>query len=180
MSTPFIDVSDRWASYYMSMAFLTAMQSKDISTQVGAVIVGPDKEIRATGFNGPPRGFPDDHADLKTDKKNQYVVHAETNAVLNASRAGVSVKGCDLYVTLRPCSGCALLLSNAGISRLIFHAGAQNFYLGLSNGTWSWDLTDEIMKSGGVHTWAYLGGLHVPIPIRIRGKEYLQEEKTPL
>jgi len=165
--------SSRWQSYYMGVAFLTATLSRDISTQVGAVIVGPDREIRATGFNGPPRGFPDDHPDLTGEKKNQYMVHAETNAILNASRMGVSVKDCALYVTLRPCSRCALFLSNAGIKSLIFHKGAQQFYLNLSKGTWNWDLTDEIMESRNIQKWGYEGNLHVPIPIRIRGQEFI-------
>jgi len=164
--------SERWQSYYMGVAFLTAMQSRDHSTQVGAVIVGPDREIRSTGFNGPPRGFPDDHPDLLGEKKNQYMVHAETNAILNACRAGVSVKGCDLYVTLRPCSNCSLMVSNSGIRRVIYHFGAQGYYLSMIQGQWGWDLTEEIMESGKIKSWSFGGSLPVSMPIRIRGNTF--------
>ncbi len=165
----------RWSSYFMGVAFLTAMQSKDQSTQVGAVIVGPDNEIRSTGFNGPPRGFNDNAPVLTTDKKNLYMVHAEQNAILNAVRIGVSIKDCDLYVTLRPCSNCALQMVNAGIKRIIFHHPAYEYYLSQTGTNWNFDLTDEIL---GHKIESYDDPLATNMPIKIRSKFFFPAFET--
>lgn len=91
--------------------------SKDPSTQVGAVVVGPGNEIRASGWNGFPRGVRDDAArywDRPT--KYKYICHAEANAIANAARSGTSLDGCSIVVTaLHPCNTCAQLIIQAGI-----------------------------------------------------------------
>ena len=53
--------SDKWNKRFMELAFLIASWSKDPSTKTGAVVVGPDREIRATGYNGLVRGVDDDN-----------------------------------------------------------------------------------------------------------------------
>lgn len=97
-----------------------AKLSKDPSTRVGALIVGPANEIRSTGWNGFPRGvrdLPERYADRPT--KYRYVCHAEANAIANAARAGTPTDGCTLVVTaLHPCNDCAKLIIQAGIKRI--------------------------------------------------------------
>lgn len=105
------------------MCNLIASKSKDPSTKVGVVIIGEDNEILSTGFNGFPRGIDEVNDKTRWDGSDKYkwIVHAEANAVANAARIGVSLKGSTLYENFEPspCSGCAGLLIQAGIKRII-------------------------------------------------------------
>src|SRR5262245_13035493 len=90
--------------------------------RVGAVIVGPDKEIRSTGFNGFPRGVRDDvqaRHSRETGAKYLWSSHAERNAIYNAARIGVPLKGCTLYVPWFPCVECAKAIIQSGIAELV-------------------------------------------------------------
>ncbi|CAM9168129.1 unnamed protein product [Ectocarpus fasciculatus] len=108
----------------MSVAFLSAMRSKDPSTQVGACIVNQDKRIVGIGYNGFPMGCSDDdlpwarQADDELDTKYPYVCHAEMNAILNKNSA--DVKGCLIYVALFPCNECAKLIIQSGIREVVY------------------------------------------------------------
>lgn len=105
-----------WDEYFLSVAKISALRSKDENTKVGAVIINDKNRIIATGYNGMPLGnddFPWDREAPETkDTKYPYVIHAELNAILNAT---TSVEGATLYVTLYPCSNCAKMLAQAGI-----------------------------------------------------------------
>jgi|688.fasta_scaffold119457_3 dCMP deaminase len=106
----------------MMLATDVATRSKDPSTHVGAIIVGPDNEIRATGYNGFPRGIQDSDARL-VDRQSRldFTVHAEPNAIFNAVRIGTSTRGCTLYVAgLPPCHECAKAMIQAGIIRVVY------------------------------------------------------------
>jgi dCMP deaminase len=114
-------VRETWDEYYMGLAKKISERSKDRSTKVGAIIVGPDKEIRSTGYNGFARGV-DDEPDERHERPTKYLItpHAEMNAITNAARCGTPTKGCKIYVTsLFPCSTCAALIINAGITEVI-------------------------------------------------------------
>lgn len=122
----------KWDDHFLDMCVLIARMSKDPSTQVGSIIVGPDREIRTTGFNGFPRGIKDTHERLTNrDMKLSLVVHAEMNAILNAARVGVSVKGCTLYLAATdssgliwggpPCTRCTVEIIQSGISEIVSH-----------------------------------------------------------
>ncbi|MBP5615761.1 MAG: dCMP deaminase family protein [Alphaproteobacteria bacterium] len=112
--------SDKWNKRFMEVAFLIASWSKDPSTKTGAVIVGPDKEIRATGYNGPVRGVDDDVPErFERPTKYDFFEHAERNALYNACLTGVSVKGCVMYATHAPCVDCARAIIQAGIKTVI-------------------------------------------------------------
>jgi len=119
-----------WDDYFMSVAFLTAMRSKDPSTQVGAVIVNNLKRIIGVGYNGFPTGCSDDVLPwAKTSPKGEletkypYVVHAELNAVMNKNSE--SCIGCRLYSTLFPCNECAKVIIQAGIREVIYASDKQ-------------------------------------------------------
>ena len=105
----------------MGLANKVRTRSKDGSTKIGAVIVGPDREIRSTGYNGFPRGVNDDVEERhQRPMKYHFTKHAEENAILNAARVGTPLKGCTMYVTTRPCcSGCAGSIVNAGIIEVV-------------------------------------------------------------
>lgn len=119
-------MSDKWDRRFIALARHIAGWSKDPSTQVGCVVVGPDREIRSTGFNGFPRGIDDSLARLE-DRTLKYplICHAEENAIMHAARIGVSLKGCSAYVTWPPCTRCARSLIQAGVSTVLYPAGLE-------------------------------------------------------
>jgi dCMP deaminase len=95
--------------------------SKDRSTKVGALILGPDFETRSSGWNGFPRRINDEPDERhKKPEKYLWVVHAEANAIANAARSGTPLSGCTLLVTqLFPCANCAGLIIQAGIVQVV-------------------------------------------------------------
>ncbi len=114
-------VSDKWDARFIELARHISVWSKDPSTQVGCVVVGEDREIRSTGFNGFPRGIEDDSARLEDrDQKIPLICHAEENAIMHAARIGVSLKGCVAYVTWPPCTRCSRSLVQAGIVEVVY------------------------------------------------------------
>lgn len=109
-----------WDDYFLKIAATVALKSKDESSQIGAIIVGPDKEIRSSGYNGFPRGMDDnDPAKQERPIKYKYFEHAERNAIYNAARFGASVLGCTMYCQWPPCSDCARAIVQTGIKRLV-------------------------------------------------------------
>lgn len=111
-----------WYEYFISMAELVAKKSKDPSTQVGVVVVGPDMEIRSTGFNGFPRGVNDDvESRWERPDKYDFVSHGEENAVIQAARIGVSLKNCTMffYSDPYPCARCANAIIQSGIKYVV-------------------------------------------------------------
>lgn len=120
----------KWDRHFLAIAVECSKMSKDPSTRVGAVIVGPDREIRSTGFNGLPRGILDAPERLHDrEMKLKLVVHAEMNAVLNGARFGVPLKGCSLYLAATddsgavwggpPCTRCAVEVIQTGIWQIV-------------------------------------------------------------
>jgi dCMP deaminase len=137
-----------WDLHHIKAAEHAATKSKDPSTKVGCVIIGPDNEPRSSGFNGFPRGVieedvervcvsPDGDPDhpfavwklkrtlnsrWERPEKYSWIVHAEANAIFNAARVGIPLKGCKLYLNYSPaslCTGCAGAIIQAGIVEVI-------------------------------------------------------------
>lgn len=112
-----------WDEYFMGIATLAAMRSKDPSTQVGACIVNQDKRIMSMGYNGMPRNCNDDEFPWGREgdpfnSKYLYVCHAEFNAILNCDRG--NLRGCTVYVTLFPCNECAKAIIQSGITEVVY------------------------------------------------------------
>lgn len=109
------------------MADLVASKSKDRSTQVGCIVVGPNHEVRTTGYNGMCRGV-DDDADERHERPEKYFwfEHAERNAIYNAARNGIQLESCTAYVTMVPCSDCTRGLIQSGIKRIVFRSCEAN------------------------------------------------------
>ena len=109
-----------WDDSFLAIAREAAKRSKDESTKVGSVIVGPDNEIRSIGYNCFPRGINDDAPERHTrPKKYLYFEHAERNAIYNAARVGIPLKGCSIYLSWLPCADCARAIIQAGISGIV-------------------------------------------------------------
>ena len=118
-----------WDEYFMGVAVLSSKRSKDPSTQVGACIVNPKKRIVGIGYNGFPYGCDDkvfpwgrDQSDF-LNCKYPYVVHAEPNAILNATS---KLDDCTIYVTLFPCHECAKLIIQSGIKEVVYMSDKYN------------------------------------------------------
>jgi dCMP deaminase len=111
-----------WHKFYIGLAQLWSLKSKDMSTGVGAIIVGPDHEQRSAGYNGFPRGV-DDTIEKRHDRplKYEFTEHAERNAIYNAARVGTPINGCVMYLNWwpLPCPDCARALIQAGITEVI-------------------------------------------------------------
>ena len=112
-----------WDEYFMGVALLAAMRSKDPNTQVGACIVDFEKRILSTGYNGFPEGCSDD--EFPWDRNGDYektkypfVVHAELNAILNAR--GKNLTNSKIYVGLFPCNECAKAIIQSGITEVVY------------------------------------------------------------
>lgn len=114
-----------WDEYFMGIAKLSAMRSKDPNTQVGACIVSEDNKILSMGYNGLPSGCSDDEFPWARqgdplENKYLYTVHSELNAILNYR--GGSLFGAKMYVTLFPCNECAKAIIQSGIKTIVYES----------------------------------------------------------
>ena len=112
-----------WDEYFMGIAHLAGMRSKDPNTQVGACIVSDDNKILSMGYNGFPSGCSDDEFPWERegdvlDTKYAFVTHSELNAILNYR--GGTLEGSKLYVSLFPCNECAKAIIQAGIKTIVY------------------------------------------------------------
>ena len=113
-----------WDEYFMGIAHLSAMRSKDPNTKVGACIVDKNNKILSVGYNGFPIGLSDDkfpwgrEGGFK-DTKYAYVVHAELNAILNSN---TNLRDSICYVTPFPCNECAKAIIQSGIKKVVYES----------------------------------------------------------
>lgn len=116
-----------WDQYFMSITFLASMKSKDRSSRIGAVIVGPENEVISMGFNGMPRGVNDDIEERhERPAKYLYFAHGERNALYAAAKKGIATEGCKMYTLGTPCCGCAVGIIQAGIKEVIVTSHWEN------------------------------------------------------
>lgn len=137
--------SPTWSRRFLRLALEVASWSKDPKGGVGAVLVDERKRVVGLGFNGFPDRIPDDEALLNDpEAKLPRMIHAEVNAVLNATR---SVHGASLFTTLTPCAECAKLIIQAGISEVyrLPHPSHRH-----TRWTSSFDLAATILTEAGV------------------------------
>lgn len=143
-----------WDQYFMGIAELSAMRSKDPNTSVGACIVDADNKILSVGYNGMPHGCSDDEYpwerehDDPLNTKYLYVCHAELNALLNYT--GTNLKNSRIYTTLFPCNECTKALIQSGIKEVIF---MEDKY----SGTPSVMAAKRMMESAGITYRRYSG-----------------------
>jgi len=144
-----------WDEYFMAIAELVSTRSTCLRRRVGAVLV-LERRILATGYNGAPSGLA--HCTLETCLREKRQIpsgsqqelcrglHAEQNVIIQAALHGVSSKGSILYCTHKPCSLCAKMIINAGISRIVY----QNPYPD--------PLGDELVSEAGLEVRIFKGG----------------------
>ncbi len=117
-----------WDQYFMLVAVISSLRSKDPSSQVGAAIVSPKRHILGTGYNGfvggvDEKSFPWAHEGDWLSTKYPYVVHAEENAILNST--AYDLEGCSLYTTLFPCNECAKSIAQKRIAEVVYLSDAS-------------------------------------------------------
>lgn len=111
-------MDSKWDQRFLDVAKLVSTWSKDPSTQVGAAIAGPQKELISVGYNGFPRGMPD-HEELYNNREWKYsrIVHGEMNALIHAKALP---PGCTLYTyPVMSCDRCVVVMLQAGIRRFV-------------------------------------------------------------
>jgi len=110
-----------WDEYFMNIARVVSSRSTCDRKFVGAVIVR-DKTILSTGYNGSIRGMPhcSEVGHMMEDNHCVATIHAESNAILQAAKNGVSIDGASIYVTASPCWSCFNQVTNSGIRRIVF------------------------------------------------------------
>jgi len=111
---------------YMELASNLARKSHCVKMQVGAVLT-KETRIVSIGYNGPPahthncdEEWPDTGCPRDSKGSCSLALHAEQNAILYASKNGVGVEGCTLYLTLAPCIACARIIYSMGIKKVIY------------------------------------------------------------
>ena len=135
-----------WKTYLMGFAQHAAAKSKD-STKVGAVLVGPHREVLLTAYNGPPAGVKDLPERFERPAKYLYASHAEANLIAFAARLGIRTEGCTVYVTHMPCAGCARTLIQSGIVKVVVGPGTT------SMPEEEFAVAEEMFREAGVTVW---------------------------
>lgn len=140
-----------WDHRYLDLAKHISTWSKDPSRQIGAVVVSDSGQILSVGYNGFPRGIEDDHRLNDREKKYELVVHAEMNAIYNATLNGISLRNSTLYVWGLPvCNDCSRGVIQVGIRRVVMNKVHEPI------GHWleHWMKTKAIFNEAGVeHTF---------------------------
>ena len=136
-----------WDEYFLEIAHLVSRRSTCLRRAVGALII-KDKRILATGYNGTPTkirhcsetGCLREQLNVPSGERHELCrgLHAEQNALLQASLHGVSVKGGTLYCTNQPCVICAKMIINAGMKEIVFEGGYPD------------KLAEEFFKEAGI------------------------------
>jgi dCMP deaminase len=110
-----------WHNYFINLAITVAQKSKDPSTHVGCVLIGPEKQVLSTGYNGFPRGVQEPPERWERPNKYNFVEHAERNAIYNAARHGIALRGATAYLNWEPhpCVECTKAFIQAGIVKIV-------------------------------------------------------------
>lgn len=158
-----------WDQFFMSMAYFVSMKSKDPSSRIGAILVGPENEVLSLGYNGLPRGVKDDLEEREERPiKYAFYEHGERNAIYNAARTGVQTVGSKCYTQGTPCADCARALIQAGIREVIVdYRWDENPKRSGSRAAWlkSAEVSLAMFKETGVKLRVYRG----PLINRIKG-----------
>jgi len=143
--------TSKWDRRYINLAREASVWSKDPSSKIGAVAIGRKGQVLSTGYNGFPRGINDSLTRYQNrELKYKMVVHAEMNAIFNATYNGVSLDGATMYVYGLPvCSECAKGLIQVGIKRVVIDGEIQDRWKE------SWKLTEQLFREANVE-WEFI------------------------
>ena len=156
-----------WDQYFMSMAFLIAMKSKDLSTQIGAVIVDNKNRIVGTGYNGFVSGSIESEERWSKPEKYEWVIHAEVNSILNATK---DLDSCVMYTNGVPCLQCATKIAQVGIKEVVvdYVWDAANYNQWLESA----QKTKQLFEECGIKIRYYKDELITEIVLRHNGKSW--------
>ena len=140
---------------FIETARLWARKSKDKNTKIGACIAGPDNELISVGYNSFPRGI-DDTVPERFDRPEKYFwfEHGERNAILQAARGSVALKGCRMFVSCWvPCTDCARSIIQVGIVEVVMGQKMED----ASRKKWVEDAkrSEQMFKEAGVKLRLY-------------------------
>ena len=110
-----------WNTYFINMLENISLRSKDPNTHTACIIVGPDMNIRSTGYNSFPRGIDDTNISrYERPEKYFWIEHADRNAIFAAAKCGTPLDGCKMYLTGLPCCDCSRAIIQVGIIEVIY------------------------------------------------------------
>ena len=110
-----------WDQYFDNIRQEVSKRSPDTRTKVGCVMVGPDKEIRITGYNGLVEGIKETPEKISGDSKYYFIVHAEENSISMAAKLGISLDKCVCYIGWCPCHRCMRQMLRVGIREFVIN-----------------------------------------------------------
>lgn len=141
----------KWDKRFLELAGHVSQWSKDPSTKVGAVITDKHNRLLGIGYNGFPRHCCDDE-ELYDNRKTKYarVVHAEANAILNATSRDLT--GATIFCTLFPCSNCAGLIIQSGIKSVVSYAPEEAVAHRFAE---SFAVSENMLREAGIDYWIY-------------------------
>lgn len=146
-------MSEKWDRRFLKLAEEHPLEwSLDPSTKVGALVVDSHNYIRATSYNGFPKGIVDDHRLTDREVKYMIVLHAEQNALVTCARLGIATEGCGIFVTHHPCSICAAMIINAGIKKVVTYESSEDFS---SRWKTSNEIAEELFKEVNIEFIKY-------------------------
>ena len=154
--------------FYLCLAYNMAGNSKDTSTQNGAIIIHPDEPLTCIGgYNQFPGGVREIPFRFYRPFKYLFTEHAERNAIYTAARFQFPLEGATMYAPWFACSDCARAIIGVGIKRVVGH------YLPEHNAQASWqdsiNAADTMLEEAGVESYRYDGNLNAGENIRIGG-----------
>ena len=129
-----------WDDYFVEIMHTVAKRATCDRGRSGCVIVR-DRQIVCSGYVGSPPGLPhcDDAGHLMREVINEEggvsqhcvrTIHAEQNAICQAAKHGVSLKGATLYCKMEPCRVCSMMIISVGIERVValrqYHAAGES------------------------------------------------------
>lgn len=109
-----------WPEWFMTICFVVSQKSLDPATKHGCVVVDEENTILSIGYNSPPRGCDDSTVPLTRPEKYGWMEHAESNAINNAARTGISLRGSTFYITGHPCLPCLRRVINVGAVEIVY------------------------------------------------------------
>ncbi len=141
-------MNNKWDKRFLQLSDHISKWSKDPTKKVGCVIIDNNKRVVATGYNGFPSGV-QDYQEAYDDKssKNNLIIHAEVNAILNAT---VALKGCTLYTNFFTCHECTKYIIQVGIKRVVSFLPDEK-----SSWTQSFKLSDELYSHANIGVTLY-------------------------
>jgi dCMP deaminase len=143
----------KWHDRWFQLVETVSQWSYDPSTKVGALILPQNSDVPILGWNGFPRKVKDlkeryENRQLKYD----LVVHAEMNAILNATRHGINIQNGTLYVSFFPCQNCAKCIAQAGIKKIFYKKSDEQF---LERWKDSINISKLIFEESSVKTYCF-------------------------